>query len=37
MKNTVVEVAYVGNKGTHLYMPLVNVNPRIRNLWISWK
>ena len=28
MKNTVVEVAYVGNKGTHLYMPLVNVNPR---------
>ena len=28
MKNTVVELAYVGNKGTHLYMPLVNVNPR---------
>ena len=28
MRNTVVEVAYVGNKGTHLYMPLVNVNPR---------
>jgi hypothetical protein len=28
MKNTVVEFAYVGNKGTHLYMPLVNVNPR---------
>ena len=28
MKNTVIEVAYVGNKGTHLYMPLVNVNPR---------
>ena len=27
-KNTVVEVAYVGNKGTHLYMPLVNINPR---------
>ncbi len=31
MKNTVVEVAYVGNKGTHLYMPLVNVNPRDPN------
>jgi outer membrane receptor protein involved in Fe transport len=28
LKNTVVEIAYVGNKGTHLYMPLVNVNPR---------
>jgi hypothetical protein len=27
-RNTVVEVAYVGNKGTHLYMPLVNINPR---------
>lgn len=27
-KNTVIEVAYVGNKGTHLYLPLVNVNPR---------
>jgi outer membrane receptor protein involved in Fe transport len=27
-KNTVVEVAYVGNKGTHLYMPLVNINPK---------
>ncbi|HEX6623234.1 MAG TPA: carboxypeptidase-like regulatory domain-containing protein, partial [Pyrinomonadaceae bacterium] len=26
--NTVVEFAYVGNKGTHLYMPLVNLNPR---------
>ena len=23
-----VEVAYVGNKGTHLYMPLVNINPK---------
>lgn len=31
MRNTVVEVAYVGNKGTHLYMPLVNVNPRDPN------
>jgi hypothetical protein len=28
LKNTSVEVAYVGNKGTHLYMPLVNLNPR---------
>ncbi len=28
MKNTALEVAYVGNKGTHLFMPLVNVNPR---------
>jgi hypothetical protein len=27
-KNTVIEVAYVGNKGTHLYMPLVNINPK---------
>jgi outer membrane receptor protein involved in Fe transport len=27
-KNTVVEIAYVGNKGTHLYMPPVNINPR---------
>ncbi len=27
-RNTVVEVAYVGNKGTHLYMPLVNINPK---------
>ncbi|HET6976417.1 MAG TPA: TonB-dependent receptor [Pyrinomonadaceae bacterium] len=27
-KNTLVEVAYVGNKGTHLYMPLVNINPK---------
>ncbi|HEX8142436.1 MAG TPA: carboxypeptidase regulatory-like domain-containing protein [Pyrinomonadaceae bacterium] len=27
-KNTVVELAYVGNKGTHLYMPLVNINQR---------
>src|SRR5205085_1295495 len=28
IKNTVIEVAYVGNKGTHLYLPLVNINPR---------
>jgi outer membrane receptor protein involved in Fe transport len=28
LRNTIVEVAYVGNKGTHLYMPLVNINPR---------
>ena len=28
MKNTAVEIAYVGNKGTHLFMPLVNINPR---------
>ncbi|HZF38493.1 MAG TPA: hypothetical protein VE715_06705, partial [Blastocatellia bacterium] len=27
-RNTAVEVAYVGNKGTHLYLPLVNINPR---------
>ena len=27
-KNTIVEVAYVGNRGTHLYMPLVNINPK---------
>ncbi|HWS87539.1 MAG TPA: carboxypeptidase-like regulatory domain-containing protein [Pyrinomonadaceae bacterium] len=27
-KNTVVEFAYVGNKGTHLYMPRVNINPK---------
>jgi hypothetical protein len=27
-RGTLVEVAYVGNKGTHLYMPLVNINPR---------
>ncbi len=27
-KDTIVEVAYVGNKGTHLYMPLVNINPK---------
>lgn len=28
MKNTVVEVAYVGNKGTHLFSQRVNLNPR---------
>jgi hypothetical protein len=31
LKNTVIELAYVGNKGTHLYMPLRNVNPRDPN------
>lgn len=31
LKNTVVEFAYVGAKGTHLYMPRVNVNPRDPN------
>jgi hypothetical protein len=31
-RNTVVEVAYVGNKGTHLYLPQVNINPRNVNL-----
>lgn len=28
IRNTVVEVAYVGNKGTHLYTQRINVNPR---------
>ena len=28
LKGTAIEVAYVGNKGTHLYLPLVNINPR---------
>jgi outer membrane receptor protein involved in Fe transport len=27
-KNTSIEIAYTGNKGTHLYLPLVNINPR---------
>ncbi len=27
-KHIVVEAAYVGNKGTHLYLPPVNINPR---------
>ena len=31
MRNTTVEVAYVGNKGTHLYLPLVNLNLRDPN------
>jgi hypothetical protein len=26
--DTVVEVAYVGNKSSHLFVPLVNINPR---------
>ena len=26
-KNTVVEIAYVGSKGVHLYTPLRNINP----------
>jgi hypothetical protein len=31
-KNTVLELAYVGSKGTHLYTPLRNINPTN----ISW-
>ena len=31
-KNTVVEFAYVGNKGTHLYSQRININPRSFNL-----
>ena len=27
-RNTVVEVAYVGNASHHLYLPLININPR---------
>lgn len=27
-RSTVLEVAYVGNKGVNLYQPLVNINPR---------
>lgn len=27
-RSTMLEVAYVGSKGTHLFMPLVNINPR---------
>ena len=27
-RDTVVEVAYVGNKSSHLFLPLVNINPR---------
>ncbi len=28
LPHTVLEVAYVGSKGTHLFMPLENINPR---------
>jgi hypothetical protein len=28
IRGIAVEIAYVGNKGTHLYLPLVNINPR---------
>ena len=28
MRNTLVEAAYIGSKGTHLFMPRVNQNPR---------
>jgi len=28
LKGIAVEIAYVGNKGTHLYMPQVNINQR---------
>ncbi|MBL8169427.1 MAG: carboxypeptidase regulatory-like domain-containing protein [Acidobacteria bacterium] len=28
MKNTVIEVAYTGNKGTHLFSQRINLNPR---------
>jgi hypothetical protein len=28
MRNMVVEVAYVGSQGRHLYLPQVNINPR---------
>ncbi|NOT46410.1 MAG: TonB-dependent receptor [Acidobacteria bacterium] len=31
MKNMAVEVAYIGNKGTHLFMPFINQNPRDTN------
>jgi hypothetical protein len=27
-RNTVIEVAYVGNAGRHLFLPQVNINPR---------
>jgi hypothetical protein len=27
-RNTVIEVAYVGSQGKHLYLPQVNINPR---------
>ncbi len=28
IRNTVVEVAYVGAKSTHLFLPFININPR---------
>jgi Carboxypeptidase regulatory-like domain/TonB-dependent Receptor Plug Domain len=28
IKNLIVEVAYVGNKSSHLYLPFININPR---------
>jgi hypothetical protein len=28
IRNTVVEVAYVGNASRHLYLPFININPR---------
>lgn len=31
-RNMVIEGAYVGAKGTHLYLPLININPRDFNL-----
>ncbi|HEY6187601.1 MAG TPA: carboxypeptidase regulatory-like domain-containing protein [Pyrinomonadaceae bacterium] len=31
-KGTSIEISYTGNKGTHLYMPLVNINPREREV-----
>ena len=31
-RNTVVEVAYVGNKSKHLLLPFININPRNVNL-----
>lgn len=31
-RNMVLEAAYVGAKGTHLYLPLININPRDFNL-----
>lgn len=27
-RDTVVEVAYVGNRSTHLFLPFININPR---------
>lgn len=28
LKNTTIEIAYVGNRGVHLYTPQININPR---------